>query len=291
MEGALSAELVGLRCRIADRAPGPVRGVEQLLPMVAGRLGAEARTIGSGVEVADTPWRDDLVAAHGCLLEAGGQVEDALRAGRAPVVLSSDCSLALGTLPTVARLRPDARVLWLDAHGDFNTPRTTASGFLGGMSLAGAVGAWDAGFGAPMPPERVVLTGVRELDPPERELLEVSAVTVIGASLETLVFTQNALDRAAVYVHLDLDVLDPEAFPAWLPAPGGLAPEKLFDLLEAVAGECEIVGLEVTGIEAPEDPLEAQGALSIALHVLEPLLAAVAAPRSPARGGAVPPGA
>jgi arginase family enzyme len=276
VEGSVSAELVALRCRIADRAPGPIRGVEELAPLVAGRLGVEARSIGSGASVAQTPWDEDLRAAHGCLLEAGGQVEDALRAGRAPVLLASDCSVALTTLPTVARLRPDARVLWLDAHGDFNTPASSESGFLGGMSLAGACGAWDAGFGGTMPPDRVVLTGVRELDPPERELLEHSAVTVVGASLETLVYTQNALDRAAVYVHLDLDVLDPESFPAWLPAPGGLAPDKLYDLLEAVAGECEILGLEVTDIEAPEDPLEARGALSTAMHVLEPLLQAVA---------------
>jgi arginase family enzyme len=97
---------------------------------------------------------------------------------------------------------------------------------------------------------------------------------VIGASLETLVYAQNALDRAPAYVHLDLDVLDPGSFPAQFPAPGGLAPEKLYDLLEAVAGECELVGLEITALEAPEDELELELALSTAVHVLEPLLQA-----------------
>ena len=51
------------------------------------------------------------------------------------------------TLPTVLRHVPEARVVWLDAHGDFNTPATTPSGFLGGMCLAAACGRWDAGLG------------------------------------------------------------------------------------------------------------------------------------------------
>jgi arginase family enzyme len=75
-----------------------------------------------------------------------------------------------------------------------------------------------------------------------------------------------------VFVHLDLDVLDPEIFPAQVPAPGGLPPETLYDLLEAVADDSELIGLEVTAFEAPEDEEERQAAASIALHVIEPLL-------------------
>ena len=166
-------------------------------------------------------------------------------------------------------------MLWLDAHGDFNTPDTTPSGYLGGMALAGATGRWDAGLAeGAMPPDRVVLAGVRDLDEPEREALEGGPVTVIGASpMETLVAVKNALDGAPVYVHLDLDVIDPEEFPAQFPAPGGLAAEKLYDLLEAVAGDCEIVGMEITAFEAPEDDLERQAAASTA----------IARPRTPAR--------
>src|SRR5262249_6078449 len=171
---------------------------------------------------------------------------------------------------------PDAKVLWLDAHGDYNTPDTSGSGYIGGMCLAGACGLWDTGLADPIDPARVVLAGVRDLDAPERELLEMSPATVIGASLETLVFTQNALDRAPIFIHLDLDVIDPEAFPSTMvPAPGGLAPDKLYDLLEAVAGECEVIGFEVTAFDAPEDELERQEAASVVIHVLDPLLDAV----------------
>ena len=62
------------------------------------------------------------------------------------MLLAADCSMSMTTLPTALRHQPEARVLWLDAHGDFNTPDTTPSGYLGGMCLA-AAGEWDAGLG------------------------------------------------------------------------------------------------------------------------------------------------
>ncbi len=274
----MAISLVGLRCRTSDRTPAAARGVEELATLIGKRLGREPRLIGTGGEARTAGHADDLNASRGCLLEAGGQIDDALSGGNVPVLIAGDCSIGLTTLPTVLGHRPDTVVLWLDAHGDYNTPETSESDYLGGMALAGACGEWESGLtGAAIPGDRVVLAGVRDLDARERSALERSDVTVIGASpVETLVAVQNALDGAPVYVHVDLDVIDPEIFPAQFPAPGGLAPEKLFDLLEAVAGECELVGLEITAFEAPEDDDERQAAAAVAAHVLEPLLEQVA---------------
>jgi len=248
VEGAVTA----LRCRTSDRTPESARGAEALALAVGERLGVTPRMVGTLAEPRTQDWSDDLRDSRGCLLEAGGQVDDALDAGAFPILTAGHCSIALTTLPTVARHRPDAKVLWLDAHGDFNTPETTPSGFLGGMPLAGACGQWDAGFEGAIEPARVVLCGVRDLDEGERALLERSEATVIGPTLETLVALQNALDGAPTYVHLDCDVLDPEVMPAEFPAPGGLTEEKLYDLLDAVADACEVVGLEVTAFNAPD---------------------------------------
>ena len=273
----MSAALVALRCRTSDRTSAAGRGVDALAALIAKRLGREERRIGAPETSRAARYDEDLRDSRGCLLEAGGQVDDALAAGDVPVLLAAECSVALTTLAAVARHRADARVLWLDAHGDFNTPETTSSGYLGGMALAGACGRWDAGLGeAGVPAERVALAGVRDLESAERKALEDSAVTVIGASpVETLVAVKNALDGAPVYVHLDLDVLDPDHFPAQFPAPGGLSPDKLYDLLEAVAGDCELVGLEVTAFHAPDDELERQAAAALAMHAIEPLLEAI----------------
>jgi arginase family enzyme len=271
---------VALRCRTADRTPRAIRGVDTLAPLVEARIGAEARAIGSPSEVRSAPWDDELRDSRGCLLEAGGQVDDALDAGRRPVLLAGNCAIGITTLPSALRHGRGIKVLWLDAHGDYNTPDTSENGYLGGMPLAAACGEWDAGLTETVAPDRVVLAGVRDLDEGERRLLERSAVTVIGASnVETLVAVKNALDGAPVFVHVDLDVIDPDHFPAEVPAPGGLTPDKLFDLAEAVVEDCELVGLEVTGFEAPDDPGEHAAAAETAMKVIEPFLDRLASDR------------
>jgi arginase len=277
----VSVSLVALCCRTADRTPGGVRGAQTLAPLVGKRLGVEPRTIGSAAEPRMSRFDEDLRESRGCLLEAGGQVDDALAADRVPVIAAADCSIAVTTLPAALRHRPDARVLWLDAHGDYNTPDTSGSGYLGGMCLAAACGEWDAGLGETIPAERVVLAGVRDLDPGERELLERSEATVIGASVvETLVAVKNALDGAPMFVHFDLDVLDPAEFPAAVPAPDGLSSDKLYDLMEAVAEDSELVGLEITAFEAPENEDERADMAETAMRVLDPLLDRLARDRA-----------
>ena len=272
----MDVALVGLRCRTSDRTPAGALGVEALAPLLGIALGVEPRLIGSPGDPRPARFDEDLRESRGCLLEAGGQVDDALDAGSVPLLLASDCSICLTTLPTALRHRPDGRVLWLDAHGDYNTPATSPSGFLGGMCLAGACREWDPGIGAAVPPEQVVLAGVRDLDEGERKLLERSAAGVIGASVvETLVAAKNALDGAPVFIHLDLDVIDPEHFPAQFPAPGGLHPDKLYDLLDSVTEDCELIGVEVTAFEAPESEQERLAATETAMHVLAPILDAL----------------
>jgi arginase len=269
----VGVSLVALRCRTADRFAGAPRGVEVLAPLVANALCVEPRYIGTAGELAETSYEDDLRDARGCLLEAGGQVDDAMTAGDTPLLLAADCSVSVTTLPAALRNRPEGRILWLDAHGDYNTPETSGSGYLGGMCLAAAAGEWDAGLGDPLPADRIVLAGIRDLDPGERELLERSAATVIGAStVETLVAVKNALDGAPIFVHLDLDVLDPEDFPAAVPAPNGLHPDKLYDLMDSVLEDSELLGLEVTNFAVPADEDESAVATETAMHVLEPFL-------------------
>lgn len=265
--------LVGLRCPISEtRRCGT--GVAPLAAALGESLGVAPRLIGEPTDRdAKRDWAIDLRDGRGCLLEAGGQVDDALTAGAFPVLVHGDCAIGTTTLPTVALHRRDVRVLWLDAHGDFNSPETTPSGWLGGMGLAGACGRWDPGLGIePFASERVVLCGVRELDAGERTLLQSSLVTIVGAALETLVYLQNALDGAPVFVHVDPDVLDPSEFPAELPVDGGLTEEKLYDLLDAVSDGCEVVGLEIASFHGPEDAAERSACAARLAACVAPLL-------------------
>jgi arginase family enzyme len=239
--------VTALRCRTSDRTPGGARGAEAL----ALALDPDARLVGSFGEPRVANWDDDLRESHGCLLEAGGQVEDMLAAGAFPVLTSSDCSICMTTFQAIVRHAPDVHVLWLDAHGDFNTPETTPSGFLGGMCLSAACGRWDAGFAPSIEPARVLMCGVRDLDPGERVLVETAGV---GNARPSEV--AGYLSGRRVYVHLDVDVLDPDVLPSQFAVPHGLSDTGLRTLLSEVARDCDVVGLEVTAFEAPEDPGE-----------------------------------
>jgi arginase len=239
--------VTALRCRTSDRTPGGARGAEAL----ALALDPDARLVGSFGEPRVASVEDDLRDSRGCLLEAGGQVEDMLAAGRFPVLTSSDCSICMTTFQAVVRHAPDVHVLWLDAHGDFNTPATTPSKFLGGMCLAAACGRWDAGFEPSIEPARVLMCGVRDLDPGERVLVETAGV---GNARPPEV--AGYLSGRRVFVHLDMDVLDPDVLPAQFAVPHGLSDTGLRTLLSEVARDCDVVGLEVTAFEAPEDPGE-----------------------------------
>lgn len=156
--------------------------------------------------------------------------------GQLPVVLAGSCVTCQGVLAGFAH--GDCGAVWIDAHADFNTPDTAASGFFPGMSLAVATGHcyrnyWSQiGDSTPLAEDAVVLFGVRDLHPDaERERLERSAITVVpwrDGKPEGDVTA--ALDRLAarvedIYLHIDFDGFAPEVAPGVVdePAPGGLS--------------------------------------------------------------------
>jgi arginase family enzyme len=216
--------VAALRCRTSDRTPGGARGAEAL----ALALDPQARMVGEFGEPRVASYADDLRDSRACIEKAGGVVGELLDDGRFPVLTASDCSICLSTFAAVAERVPDVHVLWLDAHGDSNTPATTPSGFLGGMCLGASVGLWDAGFQARLTPERVRGVGIRDLDPGEWAPEPYGALDV------------------PIYVHLDLDVLDPSVLPAQFPVPGGLSAEQLRGVLASLDN---VVGVEVTAFE------------------------------------------
>jgi arginase family enzyme len=253
-----------LRCRTSDRTPGGALGAEAL----GLALDPGARLVGTPGDARIANWDEDLRDSRGCILEAGGQVDDMLSAGAFPILTSSDCTICMTTFQSVMRHHPDARVLWLDAHGDFNSPATTPSGFLGGMCLAAACGVWDSGFEPSLDPARVLMCGVRDLDAGERVLVETAG---IGNARPSEV--ANLLRGEAVYIHLDLDVLDPDVLPAQFAVPHGLSDTGLRTLLGELRRSANVVGLEVTAFEAPADDGERARRVALIAAILGPLLA------------------
>lgn len=222
-----------LRGRTSDRTDGGGAGAEALARALGGRV------VGEPSPGRPRDWSEDLPDSRPVLEVAAAEVSAALDQGELPLLTASDCTICIATLPTAARRIPGLRVLWLDAHGDFNTPESTPSGFLGGMCLAAACGRWDAGWPDTIDPAAVSFLGVRDLDPGERAEVERAAV---GTGVP---------DDGPVFVHLDVDVLDPSVLAAQFPVPGGLQPDDVRGVLARLRDEGRLVGLEITALEDP----------------------------------------
>jgi arginase len=209
------------------------------------------------------------------------RVSEAVGEGRLPIVLGGDHSIALGTLGGLAAAAggPGA-ALWIDAHGDLNTPQTTPSGNVHGMPLAAALGHGGEGFESeawPLPaldPARTTLIGVRSLDDGERALLGELELAVHTMSeidrrgIEPLV--ADALQRAAgaafVHVSLDMDALDPEVAPGVGTAVrGGLSYREAHLAMELVAESGLLGSFEIVEVNPILDRENATAALAVEL--------------------------
>ena len=188
--------------------------------------------------------------------------------GALPLVLGGDHSVALGTLAGLARVQGQGGVLWIDAHGDLNSPETSPSGNVHGMVLA-------AGWGLPaVDRTRVALVGVRSLDEGERELLK---------QLDAKMFTMSDVDRFGVeravreslahiagpgfmHVSLDMDAVDPEVAPGvGTPVRGGLSYREAHLALELVAESGLASSLDVVEVNPILDRENETGKLAVEL--------------------------
>lgn len=178
-----------------------------------------------------------------------------LRGGGLPIVLGGDHSLAAGSVAaTAACLHAEGQALgliWVDAHGDMNTPQSSQSGNVHGMPLAALLGGDPeelkslAGFSPAIRPEHTVLIGIRNLDPHEKELVRASRVHVFTIKdvdrIGIAEITERALELAGsgtggVHVSFDLDVCDPAIAPGvGTPVKGGLDYREAHVLMELVA--------------------------------------------------------
>ena len=209
-----------------------------------------------------------------------GLVGVALDEGRIPIVLGGDHSIALGTLGGLASRRGPGAVLWLDAHGDLNTPETTPSGNVHGMPLAAALGRAGSGFESPswtlptLQPERVAVIGARSIDSGERALIAELGLAVHSMSeldrrgIEAVV--RDALERASgapfVHVSLDMDGLDPVVAPGvGTPVRGGLTYREAHLALELVAESGLLSSLEIVEVNPILDRENATAALAVEL--------------------------
>ncbi len=171
-----------------------------------------------------------------------------------PLVLGGCCCAHVGAVEGLAARQGRVSLIWLDAHGDLNTPATSPSGDQWGMPLRMLL---DTGA---VEPEDVALVGVRSLDPPEEEFLAESRVHVGREGIAP------ALEGAAcTYVALDADVLEPSELSVFMPEPGGLSVPELEEILRGVAADTKVVGAGFSGLSFEPANVEALVRLAVAL--------------------------
>ncbi len=211
--------------------------------------------------LADPP--GEISTAFALNVNLAKQVRRARDHRHLPIVLAGNCITAVGTWGGLGT--DNTGVVWFDSHGDFNTPETTIGGFLDGMALATATGrCWPElamgvpGF-QPVPEAAVLLLGTRDLDPLEADLLEGSAVTLLSPELVRDAL-EPALDALAtrvdsVYLHIDLDVLDPSQGRAnAFAAPNGLMLEETTAILRRIGGQFTVAAAAFTAYDPAHDP-------------------------------------
>ena len=171
-----------------------------------------------------------------------------------PLVLGGDCCSHIGAIEGLAARQGRVSVVWLDAHGDLNTPESSPSGNQWGVPLRMLLdsGAIDA--------EDVALVGARNLDAPEEEFIRASGLHLgeegIAKALE---------GSACTYVALDVDVLEPSEMSVFMPEPDGPSRQELERMLRAVSGQTNVLGAGFTGLTFEHSNIEPLAAFAAAL--------------------------
>jgi arginase len=189
--------------------------------------------------------------------------------GFLPFIIGGDCSAVMGVIEGLRSLNQRIGMVYMDAHGDFNTPETTPSGIIGGMDVAIVAGRGPRklvgmfGHSPLLQEENIVLYGTRDLDASEAKALADSNVKVYTREKIRLRGAENAAKKVVryiesmcdcVYLHVDLDVLDASVFSAaGLPVPDGLLKEEFLCIVKALVKSGLLCGVALMSFDAAKD--------------------------------------
>jgi arginase len=220
---------------------------------------------------------DDLIEA--ACLALRERVAEIARAGCFPLVLGGDHSIAMGTIAGLLDAWGDVGVLWVDAHGDINTPQTSPSGNVHGMPVATILG--RSGLGAQLgwtarcvQPSRVVLFGTRTLDAGERVTIRDLGVRMFTMSEIDQRGIKPCIDEAisllggsgGIHISFDIDAVDPlEAPGVGTPWPGGLTYREAHLAMELLAASGQVSSMEVVEVNPIADHENRTGKLAAEL--------------------------
>ncbi|OCG72700.1 arginase family protein [Microbacterium sediminis] len=193
------------------------------------------------------------------------------------IVIGGDCSISVPAIDAVAG--DDLAVVWLDAHGDLHSPDTSPSGAFAGMALRAVLGECAAGLALEpgrVTPDRVVLAGARDLEPEESAHVADAGIAHLTANdveerAEALADAVAATGAGRVYIHVDLDVLDPAHLAGVaMSTPFGITPLGLLASIGALRSRVQLAGSTIAGF-APQNPAAAVDDMGTILRLVSAL--------------------
>lgn len=260
--------------RVADKTPGAIKGAALTADALMAHFDAKLTTIGSPSPSKKDDWTESLPQAKATLNGLASAVSETLETKKFPIMVANTCPASIATLPIVAAKHPDAVVLWVDAHGDFNTPDTTDSGYLGGMVLAAACGLWQSGHGAGLKSDQIIVLGGRDIDESEAALMQKANVEIIPPAQANPQNILRAIAGRKVWIHIDWDSIEPGFVSAAYKVPDGLLPEQLKQILDVLPVE-QVLGLELAEFEASDDDTLNSEAVATIIETISPLLSKI----------------
>lgn len=262
-------KVIAVPYHLAEARVGMGRGPEAYLEAgAAQRLRETGHEVSTEVVEPRGSFGDQIAFILNLQQQVAKRVNEALSRNHFPLILSGNCSASIGALGGFAPQQ--VGLIWFDAHGDFNTPSTSPSGFFDGMGLAVIAGlcfpefSKNLGGGLPLSASRIVHLGSRDLDPGEIANFKNTGVTVISAAQIQQAGATEALKPAlknlsekprAVHLHLDIDVLNSQDYPAHeFPAPGGLSLEELVAAIDFISQSFSIQSATLSAYNPGYDP-------------------------------------
>ncbi|WP_082500987.1 arginase family protein [Agreia sp. Leaf244] len=202
------------------------------------------------------------------------------------ITIGGDCAVELGAIPhaLAGSAESTIAVVWFDAHGDLNSPETSPSHAFHGMVLRTLLGDGPEALvpGSPLSPAQVVLAGTRSLDDDEAAFIDAAGIRMVtssemehpGSVVEAI--AQTGASR--VYIHVDLDVLDPaEIDGVGYPEPFGLSVQQLVQAISQIRASYPLVGAGITEF-APSTPEASSDDLPSILRIISALTRPVQRP-------------
>lgn len=237
--------------RVADRTNNTLAGSRYTAQHLASLLGQTEITVGQPSPAEQDTWPESLTKARPHLRKMAAALSDELDKDKRIILTTSTCPTSLATIPEVVKKYPDIKLLWFDGHGDFNTPDSSDSGYLGGMVVSGVCGVWDAELEQTIRPENVIIIGAHDIDAQEQALLEQHHVRVIPPAQVEPKNILPLIGSSPIWIHVDWDVLEPGYIPAEYKVKGGITLDQLRAVFSALPAS-QVKGLELAEFSAQD---------------------------------------